>query len=115
MTEPILSEEDLMALIAAWPWRPALWAEGTDARHEYVMQFWVADSDFISFSQHIRQHGYRAKWGRYSLVYFEAGNWTYWVLDKPPCINREHRSVPTLRKPASRAEAEQAPAQLRLD
>jgi hypothetical protein len=109
---------DAKAFIDVVPWTPAKWAAGTDARHEYVMVMWAeVDGDqFHAFYRLIREQGYKAKWTNpetgktYYNRYLELGEWTYWWV--PRTMNREHRSTPTLRTPASAAETE---AQLSLD
>ena len=110
--------DEAREFIASVPWTAAKWARETDARHEYVMEFWpeVASGDFAAFARHIKAVGYKARWGpnpvtgkSYSNVYFELEPWTYWWF--PRCLNREHRSVDTLPSPVSAAEAD---AQLRL-
>lgn len=108
MTQQIFKPEPL---IQAWPWTAAKWCKDTDARHEYVMSTWpeVDSDDFHAFYRHLREEGYKGKWTNpvngktYYNRYVEVGEWTYWWV--PRCINREHVSVPTLRIPASAAEA----------
>jgi hypothetical protein len=39
------------------------------------------------FVDHVEEHGYRAKWGRFWNTYLELDGWKYWVID--PVINRE--------------------------
>ena len=113
MPHPFEDPQELIERVEAWPWTPAKWAEGTRAQHRYVMSFWpeVAEADFNAFARLVRAEGYKGKWGpsprngrSYASIYYEAGSWTYWWF--PRCFNREHRSVDTLRRPVSRAEAE---------
>ncbi len=115
----ITSEElaRIRAFIASAPWTPAKWAEGTRAQHQYVMRDAVDGADFDAFVDLIFEQGYKARWRNpitnrtYFNRYYECGPWTYWLIFKPRCLNREHRSVDTLRRPVSKAEAE---AQLEL-
>lgn len=113
------------AVIAKWPWTPANWAQqpGNEAAaHEYVMHKDVDGDDYYALYKFIRRVGYRARWGpnpqtgkSFSNVYYEAEDgWTVWWTRG--CFNREHVSTPTLRVPASAAEAaERDEAQLALD
>jgi hypothetical protein len=101
--------ERLRAFIESTKWTAAVWACETDARHEYVMEWDVDPDEYQWVVGLIKAEGYRAKWGpnpvtgkSYTNVYLEVGDWTYWWI--PRCLNREHRSVQTLRSPATAAD-----------
>ena len=75
MLEPLNVE----AFIEAAPW----WFAKTMPHipHEYVVRGRdVTDDQFEAFVQHIREHGYKARWGRHLNTYLNVGEHKYWRI-----------------------------------
>lgn len=51
--------------------------------HEYTLRKHADEAEFEAAVAFIREHGYRARWGRYNHTYFDVDGWQYWTMGAP--------------------------------
>jgi hypothetical protein len=67
--------------IAQAPWRFA--KTMLHMPHEYTVCGETPDDDFEWFVRHVREHGYRARFGGRFYNYLEVDGWKYWTMGAP--------------------------------
>ena len=74
------------AFIAQAPWRFA--KTMPEQPHEYTTRGETPDEEFEAFVRFIREHGYRARYGRNVYTYLKLGDWRYWTMGWPVAQTR---------------------------
>ena len=101
---------DPAAFIAEAPWRFAKTMPQNP--HEYTVRGQTPIEDFEAFVRYIRQHGYKAKYGRTAYVYLNVDRWKYWTMgarvESTIIINRASLDLPGERREADPDVGEEA-------
>jgi len=75
---------DAEGFIARAPWRFA--KTMADQPHEYTQRKDNPRDDFEAMVVHIREHGYRERYGRNYYKYLNVGEWRYWTMGWPVTV-----------------------------
>ena len=51
--------------------------------HEYIVRDRVDESPFLSLARHIREHGYKGRFYRKAITYFDENGMVYWTMGAP--------------------------------
>ena len=51
--------------------------------HEYIVRDRVEENLFLELVRHIREHGYKGKFYKKDITYFENNNMVYWTMGAP--------------------------------
>jgi len=51
--------------------------------HEYIVRDKVEEKLFLQFVGHIREHGYKGKFYKKDITYFDNKNMVYWTMGAP--------------------------------
>jgi hypothetical protein len=78
MTDGVLTAEEF---IGAAPWTFA--HTMPENPHEYTVLGQMPDESFNAFVLHIREHGYRGRFGGRTYTYLEVDGWRYWTMGAP--------------------------------
>ena len=81
-TAPPMTLEELRAFIAGHAWRRA--STMPHIPHEYTLRAKADDeAAFLRFVVHIRQHGYRGRFGKTTYTYLDVDGYQYWTMGAP--------------------------------
>ena len=90
----VVDIERARAYIASVRWKDTVTMKAF-APHEYTVRKWnpTLESEFEWFVMWIREHGYKARWGKHEHIYLELDGQKYWTMGAPlsetVVINRE--------------------------
>jgi hypothetical protein len=77
-----MSDEEIKVFIASSSWAVAKRMPNTP--HEYTARRNAKDlATFERFIMHIRNNGYRQKFGKYNYTYLDVDGWQYWTMGWP--------------------------------
>jgi hypothetical protein len=77
-----MTTEELRSFVANSRWKFAKTMPKTP--HYYTLRDESPDeATFVHFVLHIRQHGYKAKFGKTTYSYFDLDGWQYWTMGSP--------------------------------
>ena len=81
-SEPSMTDEECRAFVAQSRWKFAKSMPQTP--HYYTLRDESPDEEtFVRFVLHVRQHGYRAKFGKTTYTYLDLDGWAYWTMGAP--------------------------------